>query len=74
MHNFNWWHGGSMDGRPGYLISFDYDPAIIKELKERIPSFAREWYPSRKLWWVSNLYEKVIDDLFPGFVEAVVAQ
>lgn len=74
MPSFNWWHGGSSDFRSGYLLSFDYDPALVNELKKRIPASMREWYPNRKLWWVSEHCEKVIDDLFPGFLEAVKAQ
>lgn len=73
-YNFSWTRGGSTEGKPGYLITFDYDPDVIKELKERIPWSMREWRPDEKQWWVSEHCEKVINDLFPGFLEAVVAQ
>ena len=72
--NLLWHRGGSNDGLPGYIISFDYDPDVIKELKERIPNTMREWRPDDKTWWVSENCERVINALFPGFLEAVVAQ
>lgn len=73
-HNMTWIKGGSKDGKPGYLVAFDYDADVVRELKERIPSYMREWRPDEKFWWISENCEKVINDLFPGFLEAVVAQ
>uniref|UniRef100_A0A6M3J8B7 Uncharacterized protein n=1 Tax=viral metagenome TaxID=1070528 RepID=A0A6M3J8B7_9ZZZZ len=72
--NFQWQKAGNGNGRLGYLISFEYDEATIKALKERVPFTDREWRPSEKTWWVYEKYEKVINDLFPGFLEAVAAQ
>jgi len=75
MRGLNYWSkGGSLDGRPGYLLEFDYDPDILQRLKETIPSQYREWRPDEKRWWISEEYERVINDLFPGFLEAVKSQ
>ena len=72
--HLTWHRGGSLEGKGGYIVSFDYDPDIIKELKERIPSQMREWRSDDKVWWISENCEKIINDLFPGFLEAVIAQ
>lgn len=70
----NWYKGGSSKGEAGYWIGFAYDPDIIQRLKETVPSYLREWNDEQKQWWVSELCEKQINNLFPGFLEAVVAQ
>jgi len=74
MTGFGWAKGGSSNGKAGYWLWFDYDAEIIRKLKEIIPSYLREWNSDNKKWWVSELCEKQINDLFPGFLEAVVAQ
>jgi len=66
--------GGSSDGRLGYLIEFDYSAYIVEQIKKTIPSSLREWNPDKKQWWISELAEKPLNDLFPGFLEAVIAQ
>jgi len=73
-NNFQWHRGGSSRGEAGYFISFDYDAELVEQLKKTVPSFLREWNPETKQWWISELCEKAINDLFPGFLEAVVAQ
>jgi hypothetical protein len=70
----SWYKGGNSVGKPGYWLEFDYDPDIIKQLKESIPSHLREWDAEKKRWWVSELCEVPINKIFPGFIEAVVAQ
>jgi hypothetical protein len=70
----NWHKGGNSDGEAGYWLEFTYDPEIIQKIKETVPSHMREWNPDKKLWWVSELYEKQINNLFPGFLEAMTAQ
>lgn len=71
--SFQWQKGGSREGKPGYLISFGYDPELVQRLKETVPWGMREWRPETKQWWVSENCEKVLNDLFPGFLEAVSA-
>jgi len=73
-HNLNWIKGGSSDGRPGYLLEFDYSGYIIEQIKKTIPSSLREWNPEKKRWWISELAEKPLNDIFPGFLEAVISQ
>lgn len=73
-HNLNWIRGGSSDGRPGYLIEFSYSAYIVEQIKKTIPSELREWDPENKRWWISEYCEKPLNDLFPGFLEAVIAQ
>lgn len=70
---FQWQKGGSRDGRPGYLISFEYDADLVQRLKATVPASLREWRPEEKRWWVSELCQKPLNDLFPGFLEAVIA-
>ena len=70
--NFQWQKGGSREGKPGYLISFEYDTGLVARLKASVPANMREWRPDEKRWWVSVYYEKALNDLFPGFLEAVV--
>lgn len=72
-HSFQWQRGGSLHGELGYLISFDYDIDTIQRLKATIPSHAREWRPEEKRWWVAKDYEKALNTIFPGFLEAVIA-
>lgn len=74
MRNFNWSKGGNLEGKEGYFLTFGYDSEIIKNLKETIPAHLREWQPEKVRWWVSAYCEKQINDIFPGFLEAVVAQ
>ena len=69
-----WVKGGSSDGRAGYWLSFDYNPDIIQRIKQTIPSYLREWNDDKKQWWVSELAERAINDIFKGFLQAVVAQ
>ena len=73
-NNLNWVKGGSSQGENGYIITFDYNPEVIVKLKSTIPAHLREWHPDARTWWVSELCEKQINDCFPGFLEAVVAQ
>lgn len=73
MTNFNWHKGGSSDGRQGYIITFDYDIEKIKLLKETVPAHLREWNPDKRQWWIHEYCEKAINDLFPGFLEAVTS-
>lgn len=71
--NFRWRKGGDRNGRPGYILEFDFDYDVVEKLKAKIPSDKREWRPYAKEWWVAQEYEKQINDLFPGFLEAVIA-
>ena len=71
--SFQWQKGGSRDGKPGYLISFEYDTELVQRLKSTVRGDMREWRPEEKRWWVSEFYEKALDSLFPGFLEAVKA-
>ena len=73
-HLKTWIRGGSSNGKAGYWLSFDYDPDVIKRLKETVPSYLREWNDEKKEWWVSECCEKQINDIFRGFLQAVVAQ
>ena len=72
-HSFQWQKGGSREGKPGYLISFEYDAEIVQRLKETVPWNLREWRPEEKKWWVSEYCQKQLNDIFSGFLEAVVA-
>lgn len=75
MSNLRTWvKGGSSQGKAGYWLAFDYNPDTIQRLKETVPSYLREWNDEKKEWWVSELCEKQINDCFPGFLIAVVAQ
>ena len=71
---YEWVHGGSSNGEPGYALSFDYNPDVIERIKRTVPSSLREWNPETKRWWISELCERQINDIFHGFLEAVVAQ
>ena len=51
-----------------------YDADVIERIKQTIPSGLREWNPDKKEWWVSECCEKQINDIFRGFLEAIVAQ
>ena len=75
MSNLRTWvKGGSSKGEAGYWLAFAYDPDIIQRLKETIPSYLREWNNDKREWWVSEYCEKEINDIFKGFLQAVVAQ
>lgn len=75
MARLNYWiRGGNSRHKAGYWLYFEYDPDVIQKLKETVPSGLREWDDEKKRWWVSELCEKHINDIFPGFLEAVVAQ
>jgi hypothetical protein len=70
----SWVRGGNYEGKPGYIIEFDYDAETIAKIKDTIPPQFREWRPEEKSWWVSEYCEKQINDIFPGFLEAITAQ
>jgi len=74
MTGFQWYKSGNSQGEEGYIISFNYDYDLIEKLKSTIPHNFREWNPDKKHWWVSSYCEKQINNLFPGFLEAVRAQ
>ena len=75
MSNLRTWvKGGSSIGKAGYWLAFAYDPEIIQQIKATIPSHLREWNEDKKEWWVSELCEKQINNIFKGFLQAVVAQ
>ena len=75
MSNLRTWvKGGSSQGKAGYWLAFDYNLDTIQRLKETVPSYLREWNDEKKEWWVSEFCEKQINDCFPGFLIAVVAQ
>lgn len=59
--------GGSSDGKPGWLIKFDYDPITIEALKASIHHTAREWHDDTKTWWVSEDFDDVLDRLFSNW-------
>jgi len=70
---FQWQKAGSRDGKPGYLISFEYDTELVQRLKSTVPASLREWRPEEKRWWVSELCQKPLNDIFPHFIEALAA-
>lgn len=70
----SWYKGGNSKGEPGYWLEFDYDADIIRQLKQSISSYLREWDDEQKRWWVSELCEVPVDQIFPGFINAIVAQ
>ena len=73
-HLNNWVKGGNTRRKAGYWLYFDYDADVIQKLKETVPSGLREWDAENKKWWVSELCEKQLNDIFPGFLEAVLSQ
>ena len=70
----SWVRGGNAKGEAGYWLAFDYDPDIIESIKQTIPSQFRVWDADKKEWWVSEYCEKQIDDIFKGFLQAVIVQ
>jgi DnaJ domain len=34
-----------------WALSFDYSPAMVAAIKDRIPSRQRKWVPDLKQWW-----------------------
>jgi len=70
----HWYKGGNSDMQEGYWLEFNYDAEVIQQIKEKIPSSLRAWDEENKRWWVSQYAEKAINDIFPGFIEAVQAQ
>ena len=70
----SWVKGGSSQGKAGYWLAFEYDYDIVQRLKETVPSHLREWNPDKKHWWISEYCEKQIEDIFPHFLESVIAQ
>jgi len=58
--------GGSIDGRAGYIISFNYDSEVVERIKT-IPHNYREWRPDEKTWWISGEYENTLESLFNNF-------
>lgn len=60
---------GSREGRPGWLLSFDYDAEAIERLKQLVLFEDREWRPDEKRWWVadSERCRRVLRSLWPAF-------
>jgi len=50
-----------------------YHPALVAELKSRIPSTARRWEPDRKAWLVDTQYATVCADLAYQYLGIAVA-
>ena len=59
--------GGDANGRPGWLIKFEYDAEIVEAVKKSIPHTEREWYPFSRTWWVSEQYAPVMSRIFSNF-------
>lgn len=59
--------GASGQDKAGWLIKFGYDPAFLNQFKAEIPGRHREWISAKKTWWVDELYEDVLDELFDNF-------
>lgn len=58
---------GSYDGRPGWVIGFNYDADVVESLKNQIPHTEREWREKEKRWWVSEEYMDELKLLFANF-------
>jgi len=74
MRDFKWYKGGNEQGDPGYYLEFNYGYDVIERLKKAIPPYLRSWDADKKRWWVSDLCEEQVNDIFPGFTEAVKSQ
>ena len=59
--------GGDVQGRPGWLIQFRYDAEFVEKLKETIDHRHREWRPDTKTWWIDEVYEPELDQLFENW-------
>ncbi len=59
---------GSRSGIPGWRIMFQYDVAIIEDLKRMVPHTAREWDKQSGTWWVSKDFEYELAAVFPNFM------
>jgi len=55
------------DKKPGWIISFEYNELIIKHLKKAVHKNHHEWDRKAKTWWISELYEDVLDELFDNW-------
>ncbi len=58
---------GSKDGRPGYLLGFDYSAEAVEALKRTVPHTNREWREEEKVWWVAQEYDTQLCELFGNF-------
>ena len=68
------YRGGSLTGKEGYLLRFNYDEKFIEDLKQAIPHTLREWRPEEKLWWVATEYDATLQTLFANFYALVHQQ
>lgn len=59
--------GGSLDGRPGWVLRFQYEAEVVEELKNATPHYNREWREETKEWWVSEDYAEELETLFGNF-------
>ncbi len=39
-----------------YIVGFDYDPALVADLKKAIPGRCRKYKPATRHWWISQTY------------------
>jgi len=58
---------GDSNGRPGWLIRFNYDRDLIEQLKTSVPHTEREWHPDSSEWWISEIYNDSLKGLFGNF-------
>jgi len=65
--------GGSSYGHTGWLIKFDYDRQILAELKRIHPS-GREWDLDNKVWWISEVYDNELNELFSNWYSLAKSQ
>jgi hypothetical protein len=59
--------GGSSQGKSGWIIQFKYDAEFIEKFKKTINHQHREWRPETKTWWVDEVYEPELDQLFDNW-------
>jgi len=66
-------HGDSSGRRPGWRITWPYDPELLEIFKRDVPHQDREWDPEGGFWWVAQEHEETLLRLFPSF-EAYLRQ
>lgn len=55
------------EGELGWLIKFKYNKDFIYQFKKEIFWRGRKWDGETKAWFVSELYEDSLDELFDNF-------
>jgi len=69
------WRSGASLRKVGSIIVLecDYDPELIEQIKERIPSWERTWNPATRQWEFAEKHTRLVQRLVRDYLNEIVS-